>query len=70
MEDYSYLKTSNLSFCFLLLLYLLSIDKIRGFTKEMLVALATNSREWRRRLPHQKHEHPRSGTFDDVECFF
>ena len=48
------------------------IDNIRGFTKETLVALTTNieSREWRRQLPNRKPEHPRSGTSDDVECFF
>ena len=52
--------------------FLLFIDNIKGFTKETLVALTTNieSREWRRQLPNRKPEHPRSGTSDDVECFF
>lgn len=48
------------------------IDSIRGFTKETLVAVTTNieSREWRRWQNEGKPEHPRSGTSDDVECFF
>ena len=57
-------------------LYVLSccrpVSNVLGFSRETLVAVTTNieSREWRRRSDHSTPEHPRSGTSDDVECFF
>lgn len=43
-----------------------------GFSRESLAAVTTNieSREWRRRHDPSIPFHPRSGTSDDVECFF
>ena len=50
------------------------INQILGFSRETLVAVTTNieGREWRcRQICDQRPaEHPRSGTSDDVECFF
>lgn len=48
---------------------------MRGFTREVLIALAANieTREWRRTSNKANGippEHPRSSTTDDVECFF
>ena len=52
-----------------------SIDRVRGFSRETLVALAANTetREWRRQYNVENGippEHPRASTTDDVECFF
>ena len=52
-----------------------SINTVRGFTRETLIALTTTieSREWIRRRNSSKKlppEHPRASTTDDVECFF
>ena len=52
-----------------------NINNIRGFTREVLVALAANieSREWRRKYNAKNKipvEHPRASSTDDVECFF
>ena len=52
-----------------------SIKGVRGLSCETLIALTTTieSREWIRcRNPANKlpHEHPRSSTMDNVECFF
>lgn len=52
-----------------------SVSKIRGFTREILIALAANieTREWRRTFNKSvgiPPEHPRASTTDDVECFF
>lgn len=51
------------------------VTKIRGLTRETLVALTTNveSREQKRALNIRNGyppEHPRAATTDDVECFF
>lgn len=51
------------------------IDRIRGFSRETLIALMANieSREWRRVRNENNAippEHPRSSTTDDIECFF
>ena len=51
------------------------IDRIRGFSRETLIALAANieTREWRRQYSNNNGiapEHPRASTTDDVECFF
>ena len=52
-----------------------SINNIKGFSRETLVALIANieSREWRRQLCEKNGlpgEHPRASSSDDVECFF
>lgn len=49
--------------------------KIRGFTREVLIALTTTieSKEWiknRNLCENMPPEHPRSSSTDDVECFF
>lgn len=48
------------------------VSNVLGFSRETLAAVTTNieSREWRRRSDPSTQEHPRSGTTDDVECFF
>lgn len=51
------------------------VSNIRGFTREVLVALAANieSREWRYeyiKVHGLPPAHPRSATTDDVECLF
>ena len=51
------------------------VTGIKGFTREVLIALAADieSREWRSQHNHRlgiPAPHPRSCTTDDVECFF
>ena len=50
------------------------INDIKGFTREILIALVADieSREWRSQLNRLgiPAPHPRSCTTDDVECFF
>ena len=55
--------------------YYRPIGRIRGFTRETLIALTTNieSREHRRMeiaISQSLPENPRASTTDDVECFF
>lgn len=51
-----------------------SVNNILGFSRETLAAVTTNieGQEWRRRQINEQRPavHPRSGTSDDVECFF
>jgi len=52
-----------------------NVDRIRGFSRETLIALAANieTREWRREYNNNNGippEHPRASSSDDVECFF
>ena len=52
-----------------------SIDRVRGFSRETVVALVANieTRKWRHRFNIENgipQEHPRASTTDDVECFF
>ena len=52
-----------------------SVRRVRGFTRESLIAMTTNieSREHRRRdiaTSHGLPENPRASSTDDVECFF
>ena len=52
-----------------------NVDRIRGFSRETLIALAANieTREWRQEYNKNNGiapEHPRASTTDDVECFF
>ena len=59
-------------FCFVLYR---SIKRIKGMTREVIVAITTNieSQEFRRRYGEQKGlppEHPRAGSTDDVEGIF
>lgn len=54
--------------------YCRDVTRVCGLTRETLIAVTTDieGREFRRRLRAGIHppEHPRSGTTDDVECFF
>ena len=52
-----------------------NVDRIRGFSRETLIALAANieSREWRCKYNNNHGippEYPRASSTDDVECFY
>ena len=80
MYDFSLLEVNRYVFnlvhtCVLITYYYRDITKIRGLTRETLIALTTNieSREQKRCSNMTRsliQEHPRASTTDDVECFF
>lgn len=70
-----YLKCCGCKYYIILYCNFRGVTGIKGFTREILIALAADieSREWRSQHNHRlgiPAPHPRSCTTDDVECFF